>query len=300
MAFGELRTATAGMPVAEAARRYAAAGAPVFPLVPGGKRPLTEHGFHDASTDPRQIAAWWSKWPGANLGVPTGAAGGIDVVDVDVHPSGSGFSAFERARRAGLVDGWAVLVRTPSGGLHAYYPADPGRPQPSWQAAKAHVDFRGAGGYIVAPPSTVATGQGRRPYHVVAVAAGESAAVDAAALREFLDPRPVPAARSWSGRELDAGRLAGWVAARGEGERNRGLFWASCRLAEAGLSAAEAHTVLGAAAEYTGLPTPEIAATIRSAYRTATATALPVTAPRSAAQDDALATRPDRLVRAAL
>ena len=98
---------------------------------------------------------------------------------------------------------------------------------------------------------------------------------------------------------MDAGRLAGWVAARGEGERNRGLFWASCRLAEAGLSAAEAHTALGAAAEHAGLPAPEIAATIRSAYRAVTVKPLPVTAPATGPHD-AVAAEPDRLARAAL
>ena len=31
-----------------AAREFALAGVPVFPCVPSGKRPLTEHGFRDA------------------------------------------------------------------------------------------------------------------------------------------------------------------------------------------------------------------------------------------------------------
>lgn len=41
-----------GLPLAQAAARLTAAGVPVFPCVSGGKRPLTEHGFHEASTDP--------------------------------------------------------------------------------------------------------------------------------------------------------------------------------------------------------------------------------------------------------
>jgi hypothetical protein len=88
-------------------------------------------------------------WPDANLGIPTGTPSGIDVVDVDVHTTGSGFPAFERARGAGLADGWAWLVRTPSGGVHAYFLRRTGGGQRSWQIPSQHVDFRGDGGYIV-------------------------------------------------------------------------------------------------------------------------------------------------------
>ncbi|MBD4580751.1 DNA primase, partial [Xanthomonas citri pv. citri] len=49
---GVLSQMTGPWPASAAARELAAAGVPVFPCVPGGKRPLTEHGFHDATTDP--------------------------------------------------------------------------------------------------------------------------------------------------------------------------------------------------------------------------------------------------------
>ncbi|WP_407637628.1 bifunctional DNA primase/polymerase [Agrococcus pavilionensis] len=116
------------MPLSDAARSFAQAGVPVFPCRRLGKEPRTEHGFHDASAELRQVAAWWRRWPTANIGVPTGAVSGFEVVDVDVHPAGTGYAAFGRAQREGLVDGWAALVRTPSGRLHAYYPASPDDP----------------------------------------------------------------------------------------------------------------------------------------------------------------------------
>ena len=42
----------------EAALRYAELGYRVFPCVPGGKAPLTPHGFQDASADAEQIEVW--------------------------------------------------------------------------------------------------------------------------------------------------------------------------------------------------------------------------------------------------
>ncbi|WP_153506476.1 bifunctional DNA primase/polymerase [Cumulibacter manganitolerans] len=276
-----LFAAVAGLSLSEAAARFAATGVPVFPCVPGGKRPLVEHGFHDASTDGGQIVAWWRRWPGANIGAPTGQASGMEVVDVDRRTAGSGFDAFDRARRAGLVDGWLALVRTPSGGMHAYFPADAARPQPSWQAARVHVDFRGAGGYVVVSPSLVEGESGRGRYELVGRAQPHPAPVDATALRNFLDPRPEPAfRRSGATRAEDAERLAGWVAALGEGERNRGLFWAACRLAEAGVAPSVTLGALGPAAEQIGLPPREVVTTIRSAYRATGA--IPVRADASA------------------
>lgn len=261
----------AGLSLREAAVRFAAEGVPVFPCVPGGKRPLVQHGFHEASTEAGQVAAWWRRWPAANIGIPTGPVSGVEVVDVDVHTTGTGFPAFRTAHREGHAAGWAALVRTPSGGLHAYYPADPDRPQPSWQAAQAHVDFRGAGGYIIAPPSVIARPNGLRvPYRLIVASGTPAEPVDAAQLRSFLDPRtPIPI--SQTSRSLRQGAdsrvLAGWVAARGEGERNRGLFWAACRLAEAGAPPSAVLDALGPAAEHAGLGSREIIATIRSAYR---------------------------------
>lgn len=263
-----------GMPLADAAARFAAAGVPVFPCVPGEKRPLVRRGFHDASTDPQQVAAWWSRWPAANIGIPTGAASGFEVVDVDVHQAGTGFPAFREAHREGYAAGWAALVRTPSGGVHAYYPAGSEGVQSSWQAARAHVDFRGDGGYIIAPPSGVLRPSGvRAPYRLIVTSGDTPMPVDAARLREFLDPRnPIPIDRARAvrvgRRGSDAKVLAGWVAGRGEGERNRGLFWAACRLAEAGTPPDAALDALGPAAEHAGLGSREIMATIRSAYRT--------------------------------
>ena len=240
---------------------------PVFPCTPGGKQPLTSHGFHDASTDLATVRSWWQRWPDANIGMPTGAASGVDVVDIDVHSGDNGFAAFERARSASLTDGWAWLVRTPSGGVHAYYLRGLVEEQRSWQVPSQHIDFRGEGGYIIAPPSRV----DGRAYDLITVAQHRAAPVDAAALRAFLEPpRPArpPAAMPAIGARPD--KLADWVASRPEGARNHGLFWAACRMVEEGHPFDSAATLLGDAARSAGLSDQEAVTTIRSAYRIAT------------------------------
>ncbi|WP_297105063.1 bifunctional DNA primase/polymerase [Tessaracoccus sp.] len=217
---------------------------------------------------PAQVAAWWSRTPNANIGIPTGATSGVVVVDVDVHGPTDGRVAWKRAADAGLVSGAGLLVRTPTGGTHAYFPATPGREQRSWQAAAAGVDFRGDGGYIIAPPSQRIIDGSVKRYRVADLAAHSVGPVDAVRLRDFLDPRPVAPARPSTGQVgVDAERLGAWVAGRGEGERNRSLFWAACRLAENGISPGDALDALGAAAQSVGLSDREITTTVRSAYR---------------------------------
>src|SRR6478735_5000292 len=169
--------------LAAAAIRYANLGIPIFPCVPGGKQPLTPNGFRDATSTARVVHGWWQRTPLANIGLPTGAGAGVVVVDVDVHHGGSGFAAFERARAQGLAEGWGWMVRTPSGGIHAYYPSAPDLEQRSWQVPSAHVDFRGDGGYIIAPPSRITVDGASTVYEVIATASRHPMCIDASGLR---------------------------------------------------------------------------------------------------------------------
>ncbi|WP_171004177.1 bifunctional DNA primase/polymerase [Kocuria sp. 2SI] len=253
-----------------AAHEFARRGVPVFPCEPYGKRPMTARGFHDASTDLDQVETWWRRAPLASIGIPTGQASGMVTVDVDRHGRVDGYQAIRRAQQAGLVSGWEMLVRTPTGGMHAYYPAAPGVEQRSWQAGRAGVDFRGDGGYVIVPPSLRSISGSTVSYRVESVNPGPSSTIDSEALRNFLDPRsaPRPVAHPGLRREADAERLAAWVANRQEGERNAGLFWAACRLAENGVAPSDALHVLADAAVHAGLGDREVTRTVRSAYRT--------------------------------
>lgn len=128
----------------EAAAWYARQGVPVFPCRPGGKAPLTRNGFRDATTDTVQITAWWQQAPAANIGVPTGA--GFEVVDVD---GPTGCVSFGLADLRDASEPLLGYVKTPHG-FH-YYIAPTGGPNRT--RILPGVDYRGAGGYVLAPPS---------------------------------------------------------------------------------------------------------------------------------------------------
>lgn len=256
-----------------AALKLALARIPVFPCVPGSKHPLTAHGFQSATTNLQQVQRWWQRTPTANIGIPTGAPSKLVVVDVDVHRTGDGFKHFARLTEMGLVRRWAWMVRTPSGGMHAYFAANPGGEQRCWSMPSRHIDFRGDGGYVVAPPSAVTSDDGTtRPYELIGFGS-RPGIVDSAGLNRILAPSKRPPQHTGPPASMPAvgtspERLAAWVASRPEGARNAGLFWAACRMAEAGHNFNQTAQLLGDAAASTGLPDTEAFRTIRSAYNT--------------------------------
>ena len=235
---------------------YAARGWPVFPCQAGQKIPATAHGHLEATTDPAQITAWFRRHPDWNLAIATGAPG-PDVLDVDDHgAAGNGYAAFARLSRAGLLDGAATYVRTPRGGLHAYFT---GTAQRNGHLPAHHLDFRSRGGYVLAPPSVV----GGKPYQVIRTVQADSA-LDWATVTALLEPRRQPGRPQPGpapGRDL--GHLARWVASQAEGNRNAGLFWAANRALDADRAADL--SPLAAAARQAGLGDREITRTLDSA-----------------------------------
>lgn len=133
-----------------AALTYAARGWAVLPIRAGGKIPLTQHGVKDASTSELVIRGWWRQWPTANVGIATGSVSGIVVLDVDPRAGGDGSLATLPAIET-------RSARTGGGGRHFLFSASPGprRGRIGWRSG---LDIKGDGGYIVAPPSTHASG----------------------------------------------------------------------------------------------------------------------------------------------
>jgi hypothetical protein len=135
----------------EAALRYAELGYPVFPCRPGGSQPLTEHGFHDATTDAAQIERWWARHAEANVAV---AAGGLLVVDVDPLSGGAANPWLHDDPDKQLELAAAPTAVTPRAGRHHVFRKPAGK---AWRCTAGrlapHVDTRTDGGYFVAPPS---------------------------------------------------------------------------------------------------------------------------------------------------
>jgi hypothetical protein len=71
------------MTVIRHALALAKQGMAVFPCRCRDKIPATAHGLKDATTDPKQIMAWWTEQPDYNVAIATGAISKIFVVDVD-------------------------------------------------------------------------------------------------------------------------------------------------------------------------------------------------------------------------
>ena len=116
-------------------------GVPVFPCRPD-KRPYTAHGFQDASTNLEAIEDWWRQWPDALIGVPTGRASRIVVVDVD--PDGAAWYR-EHADRLGC----GRVHRTRRGHHLLYRAPEAVEIRNSASQIARGIDVRGAGGYII-------------------------------------------------------------------------------------------------------------------------------------------------------
>lgn len=146
----------------DAALKYASDGISVFPCGPD-KRPMTEHGFKQATTDLAQVQAWWARWPGALIGSPTGAVNNVVVIDIDIDVE-KGIDGQESLdaleKKYGQLPHTAEVL-TPRGGSHRRY-AHPLRgitvPNSAGKLGKG-IDVRGDGGYVILPGSILPDGR---------------------------------------------------------------------------------------------------------------------------------------------
>src|SRR5690606_3408925 len=103
-----------------AALNYAKAGIPVFPCRPDTKRPYTDNGFKDATSDRETIRAWWKQWPDAWIGMPCRTITCFDI-DAKHHPGLVG-ELENRAEETGL--DWVNDLpkqTTVNGGAHLFF-----------------------------------------------------------------------------------------------------------------------------------------------------------------------------------
>lgn len=136
--------------IAAHAAEYAAAGWRVFPL--RGKVPAVAggRGMLDATTDLRQVAAWWDgPHRGANIGLrppPT-----VVVLDVDPRHGGLDSLAALTSTHGALTATLKAVSGRGDGGCHLYFRRPPGKL--SARRLGAGIDLKTESGYLVAPPS---------------------------------------------------------------------------------------------------------------------------------------------------
>ena len=104
----------------DAALAYAARGWHVFPCAPDGKRPITERGYKDATTDPDRIREWWSETPDANIGWNLERSGCV-TVDADTYKDGCAWSSFAANHNVPPT----LTQRSARGGTHFIFRAEP-------------------------------------------------------------------------------------------------------------------------------------------------------------------------------
>jgi Bifunctional DNA primase/polymerase, N-terminal len=220
---------------------------------------LVPHGVKDATANRARVLAWWTRHPQANIGLATGHR--FDVLDVD-GPAGA--QTIQELAAAHGLQSFGPLVRTGGGGWHYLAPTGLGNAHPR---DLAQVDWRGRGGYVVAPPSRHANGQAYQwaPGRDLDTPPGHVPAVLWERLQPHQRQRPtspvqLPAvADSASGRYVRAALVEelARVAAAPVGQRNRQL-WESTRnlynlVAAGALDQRQVDQGLLAAAERCGL-----------------------------------------------
>ncbi|WP_203332627.1 bifunctional DNA primase/polymerase [Planococcus beigongshangi] len=120
-----------------------------------GKHPqwaagLIEDGVKSATSEEKKIRQFWGKWPKASIGIATGSASGIWVLDVDLKDNGP--DSLEE-----LINSYGELPETVEaitggGGTHYFFKHVPGIQNQTSQIGKG-LDVRGEGGYVLGSPS---------------------------------------------------------------------------------------------------------------------------------------------------
>ncbi len=226
----------------------------MFPVMPGGKKPVIPkcadakaqglvgdelaehaltcsrggHGLHDATTDRSKIHAYWTRWPDANIGIPTGKASGIVSVDLDVYKADAWNQGDVEREKGQLTD--TATVATGRDGLQFWYAHPEGDELPGSPENTIGPGFcvKSRGGYVVAPPSRT-----DGPYRTVLkteLAELPTWLIDT--LREREASRPASPRGGNPQRVVEGGLIP-------EGSRNSALFFEALGLKDAGASPAE-------------------------------------------------------------
>lgn len=135
------------------------------------KAPYVGQWRKDATTDERRIEAWWRQYPDALIGLPMGV-NGCFALDFDprTDPATGEVFTLERLKaeletQLGCELPPSLTAITQSDGVHVYFRQPAGEPIRNRGNLPAHVDVRGLGGYVIAPPSTMVDTGARYRWH---------------------------------------------------------------------------------------------------------------------------------------
>jgi hypothetical protein len=141
----------------EIAIGYANRGWRVIPIRPGEKHPPIPRWQEAATTNTETLVTWWTG-PYANhgIGIATGPASGIFVLDIDDKEGQRGYDTLAdlEAEHGPLPE--TLTVITGSGGNHLYFAYPPTQTIRNDHGRRlgSGLDIRGEGGQVVAPGST--------------------------------------------------------------------------------------------------------------------------------------------------
>lgn len=197
-----------------------------------GKHPRSQHGRTDATTSASTIRRWWEMWPDANIGIATGAASNLVVLDEDTYKGGD-VHTLELAYHP-LPE--TVEQHTGGGGRQFFYTHPGTRIKNSVEDLGTGLDIRGDGGYVIVPPSLHASGR-RYQWEVV----HDPEETPLAPLPDWLHAL-CSEARSSTGtpERIDAEALIP------EGQRNDHLFRLGCSMRARGFAEAAIFGALAA------------------------------------------------------
>ncbi|NLX12761.1 MAG: DUF3987 domain-containing protein [Phycisphaerales bacterium] len=214
---------------------YAARGWAVFACLPRSKEPATPHGFKDASKDPAKVAEQFARMPSANIGIATGAASGVWVLDID--PRNGGDESIRKLAADGRELGETLIAITGGGGLHYFYRVN-GAPVRCRSNLWPGVDVKGDGGYIVAPGSIHPSGESYEWMNEKPIVDAPDWLLQAVTVEPAKpEPKPIKVSSGDTSKTL-AALLQIKTTDKADGSRR--LYTAACRCVEHGLSDADA------------------------------------------------------------
>lgn len=234
------------------------------------------HATYAGTTDPARLEAMWGHFPQSLIGVRTGKASGLFVLDFDLHGEKNAWSDARRLRESAELPR-TVAALTGGGGGHLYYqhPLVLDIPNNNTGRLGVGIDVKGEGGFVVAPPSAK---RGKLPYSWVPGSDPWSrplAEMPRSALLMITksDHKPttfLPGTVTQSDDRV----MMKWETAldqllsAGVGGRNENLYRAACRggevIASGQLTSQEVIDLLESAGQQAGLTPSEIRQTIRS------------------------------------